>query len=103
MRPCCVTPAKEIGMPRINSRPLFLLLLILLFVVTPVLAIAGVDLTVTIAHTGNAGTSNHDFLVNSTTGSVSVVVQNTGDTATTNPIQVVVTLASGLTYGGTFT
>ena len=88
-------------MLRINSRPLFLLLLILLFIVTPALAIAGVDLTVTIAHTGDTGTGNVDFYTSSTDGKVTVVIKNTGSAATASVTTLDVTVpASSLTFSG---
>ena len=89
-------------LPR-NSRPLFLLLLIALcavvMVVAPVAAAPGSDLTVSISHTGNTGAGNNDFLSSSTTGAVSVVVTNIGDTDTSGVITVTVTLDGGLTFG----
>ena len=86
-------------MPRINSR-LLLLLLILLFVVAPVAA-AAPNLTLTLSHAGNAGTTNNDFLVASTTGTVTVVVHNTGDAATDgSDVVVSIPLGGGLSYNG---
>ncbi len=82
-------------MLRRNARPLYLLLLLLLFVVAPVAALAGPDLTVTVTHTGTSGAN---FTTNSTTGTVSVAVQNVGDLDTAGNITVTVTLAGGLTY-----
>ena len=87
-------------MLRTNSRPLFLLLLILLFIVAPVLAAPGPDLTATLTHTGNTGTGNVDYVTNSTNGTVTVVVQNVGDTDTTGNTDVVINLAGGLISAG---
>ncbi|HVU10260.1 MAG TPA: hypothetical protein VHD90_03240, partial [Phototrophicaceae bacterium] len=84
-------------LPR-HTRPLFFFLLLLLFIVAPVLAAP--NLTVSIAHTGNAGVSNADFLVGSTTGTVVVNLQNTGADPTTTDTTLTITLAGGLTYGG---
>ncbi len=85
-------------MLRRESRPIFLLLLILLVVAltaVPTLAAPGPDLAVTVTHTGSSGAN---FVTNSTSGTVSVAVQNVGDTDTSGSITVTVPLAGGLTY-----
>lgn len=81
-------------LPR-NARPLFLLLLMLLFVAAPVMAAP--ELAVTITHTGNASPGNVNFLTGSTTGKVTVVVQNNNVTdSTTGNVVLTVNLAGGL-------
>ncbi len=85
-------------LPR-HTRPLFFLLLLLLFVVAPVWAAP--NLTVSISHVGTAGAGNVDFLVNSTTGTVSVVLDDTGDPVTAGTTTTLtITLAGGLFYAG---
>ncbi|MCC6802383.1 MAG: hypothetical protein IT319_05835, partial [Anaerolineae bacterium] len=87
-------------LPR-NARPLFLLLLLLLFVAAPVMAAP--VLTVTITHTGNAkavytNPAMSDFSTGSTSGQVVVSLTNTGDTPTAASLAFDVTLAGGLTF-----
>ena len=81
-------------MLRRESRPLFLLLLILLFV-APMVVFAAPDLQVTITH---SGTSGNNFLTGSDTGTVSVAIQNAGADPTAGDITVTVTLDGGLSY-----
>ena len=86
---------------RSHARLLLLISLILLLIVTP--ALAAPNFSLTVSHVGNAGASGTtDFLVGSTTGTVSVEVKNSGDD-TSSSTTVTITLAGGLTYGGSFT
>ncbi|MEP7291351.1 MAG: hypothetical protein ABI835_06185, partial [Chloroflexota bacterium] len=84
-------------MLRSNFR-LLLLLVVLFVIVAPSAVFADPNLKVTITHNGNASAGNADFLAGSSTGTVTIVVENGGADPSAGLIDLTVTLGGGLTF-----